>query len=72
MHSNNQYWSNRLSFWKGYKNDQNKNCGIKADEGCTYERCNDYTTTGYYIVIDEKDEVIEIRNENATKVLILR
>ena len=46
--------------------------GWKTDEGWSYERCNDYTTTEYQIVIDEKADVIENINQDTSRVLILR
>ena len=46
--------------------------GWKTDEGWSYERYNDYTSTGYRIFIDEKAKVIEIRNQNTSRVLILQ
>ena len=75
MHSNNQYCYNRLIFRKGYKNYKNTKIRIlesKTDEGWSYERCSDYKTTGYQFFIDEKVEVIEIRNQNTSRALILR
>ena len=29
MHNNNEYYSNHVIFRKGYKNEQNKSCGMK-------------------------------------------
>ena len=66
---------NRLIFRKGYKNYKNTKIRIlesKTDEGWSYERCSDYKTTGYQFFIDEKVEVIEIRNQNTSRALILR
>ena len=75
MHSNNQYCYNHLIFRKGYKNYKNTKIrilGSKADEGWSYERCHDYKTTGYQFFIDEKVEVIEIRNQNTSRALVFR
>ena len=49
--------------------------GIKTakitDEGWSYERGSDYKTIGYQVFIDNKVDVIEIKNQNASRVLIL-
>ena len=35
----------------------------KADKRWSYEWCNDYTTTEYQVVIDDKSGIIEFKTE---------
>ena len=57
---------------KGIKTTKIRIAEWKADEGWFYEKGNDYKTIGYQIFIDNKADVIEIKNQNVSRVLILR
>lgn len=57
---------------KGIKTAKIRIAEWKTDEGWSYEKGNDYKTIGYQVFIDNKVDVIEIKNQNASRVLILR
>ena len=62
-HWNNQYCYNRLILENYIKITKIKIMRWKADKRWSYEWCNDYTTTEYQVVIDDKSGIIEFKTE---------